>query len=193
MPSSVGSPQAAVVVADGERLDTDRSQARQRLPSEAARAKEDDARCPVSSSSRSRACLSRSITDGIGSERMRTSSSLTAGVSGVAHSGSGRTIMLSRNSSRSRNGQRSSSGLDTNDPSGRCIDDRRGARTSSGMTCTSQTTGPGHLEHAPDVPAEVGLIGDDDALAGCRRRPPSTMSGTVRPVRESHPMFACPK
>src|SRR5215218_1370381 len=59
------------------------------------------------------------------------------------HSGNAGTIMFDRNSSRSRNGQRSSSGLDTIDPSGRRIEERLGARGSSAGVMTSHTIGPG--------------------------------------------------
>src|SRR5215207_9394801 len=58
------------------------------------------------------------------------------------HSGSAGTIMFARNSSRSRKGQRSSSGLDTMDPSGRRMEERLGARGSSTGVITSQTIGP---------------------------------------------------
>ena len=42
------------------------------------------------------------------------------------HSGNCAMIIFSENSSRLRNGQRSSRGFETNEPSGRCVEDRRG-------------------------------------------------------------------
>jgi hypothetical protein len=51
--------------------------------------------------------------------------------------------MLDRNSSRGRNGHRSSSGFDAIDPSALRIDDMLGARGSSRGVITSTTIGPG--------------------------------------------------
>src|SRR6184192_3683147 len=62
-----------------------------------------------------------------------------AGDQDLAHSGTGATIMFSRNSSRSRNGHISSSGEETIVPSGRIREAMRGESTSSGGASTSQT------------------------------------------------------
>ena len=59
--------------------------------------------------------------------------------------------MLARNSSRSRNGHRSSIGLETSEPSGRCIDDNRGHVLPDGGAVTSHTTGPSRSSTARTV------------------------------------------
>lgn len=55
----------------------------------------------------------------------------------------GGTIMFARNSSRLRNGDMSSIGLETMLPSGQTIDVTRGEVRSSDETSTAQTVGPG--------------------------------------------------
>ena len=104
----------------------------------------------------------------------------------------GSTIMLARNSSRSRNGHRSSSGFDTNVPSGRWTDDSRGARLSSGITRTSQMTGPGMSStRRTSTPrfdwSQITADFTPNAAATLLR------SGTVRPVAASAPIRGSPK
>ena len=73
--------------------------------------------------------------------------------------------MFDRNSSRGRNGHRSSSGFDTIDPSGFRIDDRLGARGSSRGVITSTTTGPGASSSVSDAVDEAAIRVD----AGVRK------------------------
>ncbi len=82
-------------------------------------------------SRRSSADRSRSTTEGKDSLRMLFQLLV---MWNSCYSGKGSTIIFARNSSRGKNGHRSSSGFETNEPSGCWTLDRRGARTSSGMT-----------------------------------------------------------